>query len=185
VSVIPLKAFLSKPSSGVYHYGPSLLEHCILCASLNPDVKIGAETIDTDLSLEEWSRLIKTLQEEGAARINAVENDEGPGYNVYRLKDKAPEESNADNDNKLGGGLAHVDKILEEFLPHILKQHEGRPHIQYGSFAEAVDDFYAHIGGQKQSYCSEAAEAHAHQKLIPPDRRMRLQARSICLSLIR
>jgi hypothetical protein len=62
VSVIPLKAFSLKPSSsGVYHYGPSLLEHCILCASLNPDVKIGAETIDTVLSLEEWSRLIKTL----------------------------------------------------------------------------------------------------------------------------
>jgi hypothetical protein len=46
-----------------------------------------------------------------------------------------------------------------------LKQHEGRPHIQYGSFAEVVDDFYAHIGGQKQSLRSEAAEAHAHQKL--------------------
>jgi predicted ribosome quality control (RQC) complex YloA/Tae2 family protein len=164
-SVMPLKAFLLKPSSGVYHYGPSLLEHCILCASLNPEAKIGLETIDTVLSSEEWSRLIKALQEEGTSRINAVENDETPGYTVYRFKDKAPEESRADNDNKLGGGLAHVDKVLEEFQPHILKQHEGRPHIQYNSFSEAVDDFFAHLGGQKQSLRAEAAEAHAHQKL--------------------
>ena len=80
-------------------------------------------------------------------------------------KDNISEEESASKDNKLGGGLAHVDKVLEEFLPHLLKQHEGRPVIQYRSFSEAIDDFYAHLGGQKQALRAEAAEAHAQQKL--------------------
>lgn len=164
-SVITLKAFLLKPSSGVYHYGPSLLEHCILSACLDPNTKVRLETIDTALTMEQWSNLLLTLQDEGHKVMTTITDDEPTGYTLYRPKDRVSEEGTASKDNKLGGGLAHVDKVLEEFLPHLLKQHEGRSVIRYSSFSEAIDDFYAHLGGQKQALRAEAAEAHAHQKL--------------------
>jgi predicted ribosome quality control (RQC) complex YloA/Tae2 family protein len=174
-SVMPLKAFLLKPSSGVYHYGPSLLEHCILCADLVPDTKIGLETIETALSLEDWAKLIETLQEEGTKRMASIDGDESAGYSLYRPRDRTPDEG---DDSKLVGGLAHVDKVLEEFQPHLLKQHEGRPVVKYNSFSEAVDDFFAHLGGQKQTLRAEAAEAQAYQKLdkVRKDQQQRVDA---------
>lgn len=164
-SVITLKAFLLKPSSGVYHYGPSLLEHCILSAGLDPNTKVGLKTIDTALTMEQWSKLILTLQDEGHKVMTSITDDEPAGYTLYRPKDHVLEEESTSKDNKLGGGLSHVDKVLEEFLPHLLKQHDGRSVIRYTSFSEAIDDYYAHLGGQKQASRAEAAEAHAQQKL--------------------
>ena len=159
-SGIPLKALLLKPSSGVSFFGPSLLEHCILCAKLNPECKFKADTVESVLSVSDWDALLLSLKNEGPNIMNQLSTIESKGFILYRDKP----ESN-DEDDTPAGGRQFRDKVLEEFQPHLLKQHEGRPNIQYDNFSEAVDEFFAHIGSQKQVLRSEAAEAAAKDRL--------------------
>lgn len=159
-SAIPLKAFLLKPSSGVYHYGPSLLEHCILCAGLDQNIRIGPDTVADALSLGDWSELINSLKVEGNSKLKSIVSSEGSGHILYRSKDVKSQETTSRLE-----GLDHTDKVLEEFHPYILNQHKGRAILNYSSFAEAVDEFFAHLGGQKQALRAEAAELAAQQRL--------------------
>ena len=164
-SGIPLKALLLKPSSGVSYYGPSLLEDCILCAKLDPNVKFTADNVDGVLSVAEWESLIASLKEEGPTIMNQLSTVESKGYILYRPK---PAGDDGKNDGKPVEEAEHQpfrDKILEEFQPHLLKQHEGRPFIEYDNFSQAVDEFFAHIGSQKQVLRSEAAEVAAKERL--------------------
>jgi hypothetical protein len=43
---------------------------------------------------------------------------------------------------------SHADKVLEEFQPHLLKQHEGH-FVKYDNFSTAVEDF-SHLVNQKR-----------------------------------
>mmetsp|Transcript_17678 Transcript_17678/g.26778 ORF Transcript_17678/g.26778 Transcript_17678/m.26778 type:complete len:1179 (-) Transcript_17678:202-3738(-) len=157
---IPLKAFLLKPSSGAYHYGPSLLEHCILCAGLDPNTRIGPDTVDDALSIGDWSELINSLNVEGNSKLKSIVSSEGSGHILYRINDAKSQKTSSRLE-----GLDHTDKVLQEFHPYILKQHEGRDILNYSSFAEAVDEFFAHLGGQKQALRAVAAEMVAQQRL--------------------
>ena len=158
---IPLKALLLKPSSGVSHYGPALLEDCILCAQLDPNVKFTGQNVADVLSASDWETLIASLKEEGPKIMNELSTVESKGYILYRDK---PESSSTENDTT-NPPNRFSDKVLEEFQPHLLKQHEGRPFLQYDNFSEAVDEFFAHIGSQKQVLRSEAAEVAAKDRL--------------------
>jgi len=160
-SGIPLKALLLKPSSGVSYYGPSLLEDCILCANLDPNVKMKADNVDEALTVVEWDALVASLKEEGPKIMNELSTVDSKGYILYRPKP----ESDENGSTPTVDGQQFRDKILEEFQPHLLKQHEGRLFIQYDSFSDAVDEFFAHIGSQKQVLRSEAAEAAAKDRL--------------------
>jgi predicted ribosome quality control (RQC) complex YloA/Tae2 family protein len=156
---IPLKALLLKPFSGVSYYGPALLEDCILCANLDPNVKLTPQNVANVLSASDWDTLIASLKEEGPRIMNELSTVESKGYILYREK---PESSSSDKTNPSN---VFSDKILEEFLPHLLKQHEGRPFLEYDNFSQAVDEFFAHIGSQNQVLRSEAAEVAAKDKL--------------------
>ena len=37
----------------------------------------------------------------------------------------------------------------EEFHPMLFSQHEAKPHIEFETFNQAVDNFFSEIGGQK------------------------------------
>ena len=169
--VVPLKAFLLKPSSGVYQYGPSLIEHCILLAQLDPNTKISPQTIETALSKEEWEQLVTVLIAEGTKVIANLKADGVIGHILHRPRDNTNGDVTSDT-------LPHSNKTLEDFQPHILKQHEGRPTIDYSNFSEAVDDYFAHIGGQKRHFRAENAERVAKEKLekIKRDQEQRVEA---------
>ncbi len=72
--------------------------------------------------------------------------------------------------------LTFLDKILEEFLPHLLKLHEGRPSLEYDNFSQALDEFFAHIGSQKHVFFDWGSkpvaqmwsQAHIHRILWHP-----------------
>ena len=172
-SGMPLKALLLKPSSGVYHYGPSLLEHCILCANLDPNMKLKADDVATVLDASQWGVLITSLQEQGAKIVNDLSTDEVKGYILYR-----PKPGMESTNEKQADGMQHRDKVFEEFQPHLLKQHEGRPFLQFDTFSEAVDDFFATFGSQKQALRAEAAETAARDRLekIRQDQKNRIES---------
>jgi predicted ribosome quality control (RQC) complex YloA/Tae2 family protein len=171
----PWKGLLSKPESGVSHYGPSLLEHCILCA--------GIESLKPqDLDEKGWKHLQSILKEEGDRIMTALELADSKGYILYQPKE-AIEEPKQDKNEQ---GQAQVklppspfaDKFLLEFQPHLLKQHEGLAHLEYDSFDQATDDFFSHIEGQKRFQRVETQQLQAQQRLekIRKDQEQRVES---------
>ena len=158
---VNLKMILLKPSSGFFHYGPSLIEHCVLSAGLNATKKFNLETMETVIPSDKWAVLLESLKTEGSRIIKNFEGAEGKGYVLYMnkpIKDK-------DAISELVKSMPHSDKLFEEFQPHLLKQHEDRPHMTYNNFSLAVDEFFSLMEGQKRAARAEAAENSALERL--------------------
>lgn len=170
-SVMPLKAFLLKPSSGVYQYGPSLIEHCLIVAKIDPNTKMSPLTVETALSNEEWERMVEVLKTEGNKVMSHLIADGVTGHILYCPRESTDQQEVSDT-------LPHSNKILEDFQPHLLQQHQGRPTIDYSNFSEAVDEYYAHLGGQKRQLRAENAERAAKDRLekIRKDQEQRVEA---------
>jgi predicted ribosome quality control (RQC) complex YloA/Tae2 family protein len=166
-AILNLKGLLLKPASGVSHFGPSLLEHAILTANLSPYEPIGL----LNLQAGDWKSLKDACIVEAPSvleRLQQAATADTPAYILYRLKNNdggEKEFSDVATPLPCSGDLPHADKILQEYVPHLLKQHEGRSSLQYENFGIAVADFYAHLGNQKRVLKAQSAEAAAKQKL--------------------
>lgn len=167
-----LKMMLLKPNSGVFHYGPSLIEHCILSAGLEPTTKFTLDTIEEFMPPQKFVKLIENLQVEGSQIIENFTNGESKGYVLYKEKTK----KDADVSEVLKN-MPHSDKMFEEFQPHLLKQHANKPYIEYANFSMAVDEFFSLIEGQKRAIRAEAAEQSAIERLdkIKKDQSKRME----------
>jgi len=84
--LLVLKALLLKPNSGVYHYGPSLIEHCILTAGIDPVIKLTFDNIEGELTDALWTELLSALRCEGEKVIQNLTLGEGGGYILYKNK---------------------------------------------------------------------------------------------------
>jgi len=153
------KMLLMKPSSGVSHYGPSLLEHCLRCAGLWEATAKYPHDLTTS---EEWKTLQSALQSEGSRILTNIQNSASKGYILYQEKV---------NKNPSASPPAAVstsnfdDKILLEFQPHLLEQHKSMPRLEYSTFDEAVDNFFSHLDLQKRILRAEQQQAQAEQRL--------------------
>lgn len=162
------RSLLLKPVSGVSHYGPSLIDHCILCSNIDSKQP-------NDLNQEEWNRLQDTLKKEGLAILKKLDGGDTKGYIFYK-----PKESKDEEEGTKDKGLPPSPfdgKILLEFQPHILKQHESILNIEYESFERAVDAFFSHIERQKRMIRAETQQAQAQQRLdkIRMDQQQRVE----------
>lgn len=166
---IALKALLLRQSSGLFHYGPSLIEHCILTAGLDPVVKLTQGNIEYTLPEASWVELVQSLREEGSKVIQSLSSGESGGYILYKPKAELPDKEQAHDNKALAPSLptqnAHSDKILLEFQPHLLKQHQNQNYIPFPNFATAVDEFYSHLSSQKLAQRADAQEAAARERL--------------------
>ena len=165
-----LKTLLLRPESGVSHFGPALLEHCILEAGIQANEPFQY----TKMTDDEWKRLKTALKQEGTRVLKELYEKEGPGFILYRPREGSstgpPDASNTDG--------PHEDKIFEEFQPHLLLQHRGKPHIIYDSFGAAVDDFFGQLLSQKNMQKAQSQENAIKEKLekIKQDQKDRIQA---------
>mmetsp|Transcript_19844 Transcript_19844/g.39735 ORF Transcript_19844/g.39735 Transcript_19844/m.39735 type:complete len:1258 (-) Transcript_19844:36-3809(-) len=167
---VALKALLLKPTSGVYHYGPSLIEHCIRSAGLDPVVKLKHDNIDYTLPEASWEDLITSLREEGSRVIENLTSGESGGFILYKPKANDNDEKKKDENNSLlpsnvANTNPHSDKTLLEFQPHLLQQHKEQQCLKYSTFAVATDEFFSHLSSQKVSHRADAAEAAARERL--------------------
>ena len=163
---VTLKTLLLQTRLGVSHYGPALLEHCILHANLQPHIPLQP------LSTAEWERLVASLQSEGPSVMEALQNNASKAYILYRPNNESTVAEEPTTE------LAHADKVLEEFLPHLLLQHQGRPHLEYDNFGDAVAVFFGQIVTQRRLLKAQAAESAVEEKLekIRKDQENRLLA---------
>ena len=169
-----LKAFLLKPNSGVYHYGPSLIEHCIATAGVDPLMKLTVDNMESMLPVELWTTLLTALQCEGNKIIDNLTLNESGGYILYKSKattdDKNEKNDSAEKTSSIFPTLMtnqnpHSDKTLFEFQPHLLQQHNDQQYLQYTTFSAAVDEFFSHLSSQRMTAKADAAEAAAHDRL--------------------
>lgn len=162
-----LKMLLLKPASGVFHYGPALIEHCILHAAiLGPSAKFTLETSESLMPPSHWTKLLQSLREEGKSVLDKFHSGEGGGFILYRPKDAKSETTNDNKDHdEFVSKVPHSDKILEEFQPHLLLQHKDRPQLPYNSFSNAVDEFFSLLEGQKRALRAEGVEKAANERL--------------------
>lgn len=183
---VVLKALLLKPNSGVYHYGPSLIEHCIWTAGLDPLLKLSHDNIEYTLPEASWGDLITSLREEGSKVIESLTSGGGgAGYILYKPKPSGKDdEPSKDNNNKslfppsvTINQNPHADKTLLEFQPHLLHQHKKQHFLKYKTFAVATDEFFSHLSSQRVAARADAAESAARERLakIQADQRRRVE----------
>ena len=153
------KMLLMKPSSGVSHYGPSLIEHCLRFANLWESATEKSKFPRDLTTTEEWKALQSVLESEGTRILKGIKNDASKGYILYQEKiKKNPTPSPVPSS-------PFDDKILLEFQPHLLKQHESMPHLEYNTFDLAVDNFFSHLDLQKRILRAEQQQTQAEQRL--------------------
>ena len=151
------KLLLMKASSGVSHYGPSLLEHCLRCAGLWETSTVTSKYPHDLTTTEEWKALQDVLESEGTRILTDIRNSASKGYILYQEKQtKNPTQPSAS---------PFDDKILLEFQPHLLKQHEVMPHLEYHTFDLAADNFFSHLDLQKRILRAEQQQTQAEQRL--------------------
>jgi predicted ribosome quality control (RQC) complex YloA/Tae2 family protein len=168
---IALKALLLRQSSGLFHYGPSLIEHCILTAGLDPVMKLTHDNIEYNLPEISWNDLVASLRGEGSKVIENLSSGANCGYILYKPKqDQQNDKKKVENDdNTLASSLPtqnpHSDKILLEFQPHLLRQHQNQNYLSFPTFAAAIDEFFSHLSSQRLAQRADAAESSARDRL--------------------
>ena len=177
------KMLLMESSSGVSHYGPSLIEHCLRCANLwgqgngqgnNVNSVVSGKTNNVNevttnkyphelTTNEEWKALQSILHVEGNRILNDIQNTVSKGYILYVAKNN-PKVVSSSLDGDAPNSI-FADKILLEFQPHLLKQHELMSRLEYNTFDVAVDTFFSHLDLQKVILRADQQQAQAEQRL--------------------
>jgi len=155
--ITSIKYYLMKSSSGVSHYGPSLLDHCILQYS-------NTKSNCNEWTSDEWKEFQIVLQTEGTQILqNLSSSTTEQGYIIYR--DDNNNHDDNDNQQQHNNNKFH-NKLLLEFQPHLLAQHHTNvKHMKFNNFNQAVNEFYLHIQNQIQYQRYQTQELHAKQRL--------------------
>jgi predicted ribosome quality control (RQC) complex YloA/Tae2 family protein len=179
-----LKALLLRPNSGVYHYGPSLIEHCVLTAGFDPVMKLTHDNIEYTLPDASWAEIIAVLRCEGNRVIQNLISGEGGGYILYKPKASTDiaKDNVATNDGPplsltMANANPHSDKTLLEFQPHLLHQHRDQRYLKFSTFTMAADEFFSNLSSQRITARADAAEASARDRLarIQADQQRRVE----------
>jgi len=108
-----------------FELGPPFLEHLLLNAGLKPTAKVNS--LDKDKVAEEVAKLFYDSQSQ-------LDKHSPAGF-IVQKKQLRPR----------ADGSEEEFISYSEFHPYALKQNEGRPHTQYGTFDEAVDEFFSKV----------------------------------------
>jgi len=153
-----LKQLLLMKDSGVASCGLEILDHCLVRAGLRPSTRVEALL---DISQETLSLMQEELSQAGTI-VDALNSQGMPGYIIIDHKASVAQQ---------GGGEPNTEAVpapepeFLEFLPMLFAQHEGKPHLTFGSFDEAVDEYFCKVEGQRLQREAQAAEVAAQRKI--------------------
>ncbi|KAI8884094.1 hypothetical protein K501DRAFT_294252 [Backusella circina FSU 941] len=140
-----------------FEYGPAMIEHIILEAGLDPNMKVT-----TQFDSSEGSPMLSSLLDgfkKGDDIIESTKNEVPNGYIILL------DEKNIPNKEKKEQEEQEEIEIYDEFHPFLYKQFEGRKHKDYPLFDKAVDEFFSAIEAQKLELKSRRQEEAALKKL--------------------
>ncbi|KAG2177194.1 hypothetical protein INT43_007851 [Umbelopsis isabellina] len=144
------KDYLKKVINTNFDYGPSLSEHAILRADLDPNMRVATD-MDTSDGSPKLQSLLGTL-EEADKLIEAVGSTVPKGYII--LKD-------TDRKNEDGSDF----ELYDEFHPHLYEQHKSKKFKEFDTFDAAVDLFFSEIESQKLEMKVKTQEENSVKKL--------------------
>ena len=187
----------------IHHYGPALIEHCIRTAQLNPNDNVllnvgknelppGDGTITPMMMIqqytnEQWERLRNALQMEGTRILQCLHDGTlSTGYILYRPMNTSsittptppPNDTTLIHDTTTMETFDFTDKILIEFQPVLLQQHQTLQYIQFQNFALAVEIYFDHMAEQRNTIKAMNAEKAALTKLekVRLDQQIRIES---------
>ncbi|KAL3641867.1 hypothetical protein CASFOL_012682 [Castilleja foliolosa] len=137
-------------------YGPALLEHIILDASLIPSTKVGKDCKLDDNTIQVLGEAVERFEDWLSEVIFGEKIPEG-----YILMQQKIAGKNNDVLNEKGISM----QIYDEFFPLLLNQFKSRDSLQFGTFDAALDEFYSKIESQRSEQQQKAKENSAMQKL--------------------
>ncbi|KAG6543609.1 hypothetical protein Mapa_014972 [Marchantia paleacea] len=144
-------------------YGPSLSEHIILSAGLQPAMKITGDNATVGpsiLSREQFEALaaaVKRFEDWLGAVLNG---DIVPEGYIYMQKVGIGKAKSAASDVK-----EEFDKVYDEFSPLDLKQLKDRESMKLATFDAAMDEYYSKVEGQRADQQRRTQEESALTKL--------------------
>jgi len=143
-------------------YGPAMLDHVLLGAGFQLNVKIGQGFhLDADMS-----RLLVAI-EEAEDLLTTFLSKPCKGH-IIQKKDKKP--------TKIGEEPEEI-LLYEEFHPFLFRQHENKPMLEFECFKKSVDEFFSKIESQRLDLKVINQEKTALKKLdnVKKDHEKRLQ----------
>ncbi|CEP14532.1 hypothetical protein [Parasitella parasitica] len=135
-----------------FEYGPAMIEHIILEAGLDPNMKVATDFDSSDNS-PMMDALLKGFNK-GNEMIESTKNVVPNGF-IILLDDK----------NKPKTESEEQVEIYDEFHPFLYKQFANRQFKEYPTFDKAVDEFFSSIESQKLDLKSRRQEEAALKKL--------------------
>ncbi|KAL0093728.1 fibronectin-binding protein A N-terminus-domain-containing protein [Phycomyces blakesleeanus] len=132
-----------------FEYGPAMIEHIILEANLNPNMKVA-----TEFDSSEGSPMMRSLHSaflKGAEIVESTNNAVPKGYIIIMDDTKEAKEGE--------------EKMEMQFHPYLYKQHESKKFKEFPTFDGAVDEFFSAIEAQKLELKARSQEEAALKKL--------------------
>ncbi|BBM96816.1 nuclear export mediator factor NEMF [Marchantia polymorpha subsp. ruderalis] len=150
-------------------YGPSLSEHIILSAGLQPGLKMNSSILSRD-EFEALAAAIKRFEDWLEA---VVSGDIVPEGYIYMQKVGMGKAKSAASDVK-----EEFDRVYDEFSPLDLKQMKDRESMKLATFDAAMDEYYSKVEGQRADQQRRTQEESALTKLdkIRADQTNRVKA---------
>jgi hypothetical protein len=160
IKLLTIRQLLLSKDSKWNHYGPEILDHCIVSSVLIPSTKVR-DLLTFDEDLLKIDTLIYEL-DNSAARLSILLETVNPGYIV--VKDKIISETSKNNNDN--GNNEDIDvKEYIDFIPMIFKQHENKEVIEFPTFNIAVDEYFCKIEEQKLNRLAVSLEDTALKKI--------------------
>jgi len=151
-----LRLLLMNKDSGIGSYGGEIIDHCLLSAELSPTMKL--EQLQA-ISPDQFESMKSNLR--NGRRLFESLNIPGQfGYILWKapktITVASPESVPSGEDGAVTsvatGRDNNSNKEYIEFVPIILKQHEGIPFVEFPSFDEAVDEYFSKVCSPSLSF---------------------------------
>ena len=168
-----MRQLLLSRDSGLSSYGAEILDHCLLVAGVKSNDKVSdfLSSVDTTttpvdqllLALQEAPMLLKSLDVPG--QCGYVIYTEQPTTTTTTTTTTTPSSATTTTTTSSAVAYGTAMGTLIDFVPRLYKQHEHRPHQEFPSFNEAVDEYFCKLEEQKMQKQASTAEATAKKKV--------------------
>ena len=151
---LTLKQFLLMKDCHLSHFGPEILDHCIVLSGLKPSKRIS-ELIE---EIRNDNMILMKLFDSLLEAPNILHVLDVPGQRGYIIcKNELNNKDTVASDMNIISEVKDVTDInmntntntntLEyiEFIPYLFKQHDSSMNISFNSFDEAVDEYFCKV----------------------------------------
>lgn len=153
---------LKRVLSAETHFGPALLEHCLLAAGFEKDVKVSAIHLD-ETSVNQIMEVCMRARE----IYDILRENPSKGYLSFVTQKRSD---------------GSTFESYEEFHPFCFKQFCLSNTREFSSFSDCLDEFFSNLNSQKADLKTLAIEREARKKLDNVRKDHEERIRSLALS---